>query len=46
MTATFEFWTRQLLVELLPIGQLPCVNLEVFNIMAQVWHMFSSKSFV
>lgn len=46
MTATVKLWTRDLLLELLPVGQPPSVDFEVLDIMAKVGHMFCSERLV
>jgi hypothetical protein len=39
MSAASEFRTSQLVVEVLPSSEVPCVYCEIFNLMAQIGHM-------
>lgn len=46
VTATVKFRARDLLLELLPIGQSPTVHFEVLDIMAQVGHVLCGECLI
>lgn len=46
MTSTFKLRTCDLLLKLLPIRQLPAINLELLDIVPEVRHMFGRESFI
>lgn len=46
MTTAIELGTGCLLVQFVPVGQSPCINLEVLDIVTKVRQVFRSKVFV
>lgn len=46
MSAAVKLRTGELLFELLPASKLPCKDSELFDIVAQLWHVFGSKGLI
>ncbi len=46
MTTTFELWTRDFLLQLLPVVQFPVEDCEFFDFVAQVWHVLRRERLV
>ena len=46
MPATLKLRTRDLLLQLLPIIQVPVKYFEVLDIVSEIWHVLSRKGFI
>ena len=46
MTAAFELRTCYLLLQLFPVGEPPCVDFELLDVVPEVGHVLSGECFI